>query len=160
MDAKDLLDSRKFCNRMDALVAIWGRKRPLPSDEDKAEALQPILDHLIETGLLQSKQSKPSDPTANMTASEAAAYEAEAKEAARNNYAGLNERAKEMLEIIDKAGKASATSPFKVVLSRDGSYPIPNLPEYLARFDMPYKQAEESYVDLNSRQWVVTLAKA
>lgn len=44
MSALTLLDSRSFRNKLDYFVSVASRKRPKPSDEELAEALQPVLD--------------------------------------------------------------------------------------------------------------------
>lgn len=44
MSALTLLDSRSFRNKLDYFVSVAARKRPKPSDEELAEALQPVLD--------------------------------------------------------------------------------------------------------------------
>lgn len=44
MSALNLLDSRSFRNKLDYFVSVAARKRPKPSDEELAEALQPVLD--------------------------------------------------------------------------------------------------------------------
>lgn len=48
MQAKQLMDSRRFCQLMDDLAATW--KKRASTDEDKAWRLQAVLDHLGETG--------------------------------------------------------------------------------------------------------------
>lgn len=46
MQAKQLMDSRRFCQLMDDLALTW--KKRASTDEDKAWRLQAVLDHLGE----------------------------------------------------------------------------------------------------------------
>lgn len=48
MQAKQLMDSRRFCQLMDDLALTW--KKRASTDEDKAWRLQAVLDHLGEQG--------------------------------------------------------------------------------------------------------------
>ena len=48
MQAKQLMDSRRFCQLMDDLASTW--KKRSSTDEDKAWRLQAVLDHLNESG--------------------------------------------------------------------------------------------------------------
>lgn len=42
--ALTLLDSRSFRNKLDYFVSVASRKRPKPTDDELADALQPVLD--------------------------------------------------------------------------------------------------------------------
>ncbi len=44
MTALQLLDSRSFRNKVDFFISVAARKRPKPTDDELAEALQPVLD--------------------------------------------------------------------------------------------------------------------
>lgn len=44
MLAAKLLDSRSFKNKLDFFVSVASRKRPRPTDEELAEALEPVLE--------------------------------------------------------------------------------------------------------------------
>lgn len=59
MSALTLLDSRSFRNKLDYFVSVASRKRPKPSDEELAEALQPVLDAYSGTPVAVPTPTKP-----------------------------------------------------------------------------------------------------
>lgn len=71
-EAMKLLDSRSFRNKLDYFVSVASRKRPKPSDDELAEAFQPILDAARDSGGVVQAPKLNEAPVPPLTAEERA----------------------------------------------------------------------------------------
>lgn len=159
MDALELLDSRRFTNMMDGLVAVWAKKRS--TDSDKAQMLQPVLDYLDGQGINSSRtatEEKAYQARQVATPAEEAAYLAKQAKAmsvdsvdgplkpheiihAPNPFETEQDQARkieEMLGIIDEKGKASSEGKFTCLFDPGRLYPIQELAVHLEGSRLPY----------------------
>lgn len=174
MNAKTLLDSRKFALLVDNFARAW-KKRDL-DDDAKASQLQPVIDFLLG----QQSESKVFQSKIVQEPKQSPAYEdapLQPHEVIRSNpfqhVEEQNALIKRTLDYIDECGKRATKSPFSVYFNAGQTWmDIQGLPVIMPSSGLPYAFLENRglvvpnefsegmhYEKTGERYWQVMFAK-
>ena len=161
MTAFELFDRRSFSTKMEMAMAVLARKRPLPTQEEQAEAFQPILDYILANqGQAPVTKVIPSAPVAQAEEPDRPLqpHERITPQTLDQIFQETAPHINSMLTKVDATGRGTPNREFNVVFDRNEGMHIQELPMYLDRDG-------SQYVFINNegfnpqRGWVVKIGK-
>lgn len=152
MNALKLLDSRSFRNKLDYFISVASRKRPRPSDEELAEALQPVLD---------AYSGAPAQPALSPVAQAAHVQPLEDDRIAPQKERSLIEKMDDWVKEYLPKVQATPMQPNGTrMVAFDASIPVAEFTGYtIDRTDFPYfvDAGEMTMMDTNTGAWILPI---